>query len=419
MDLFMDNQLVPHGNAGINPIEKLHVLFLGVNISGFILPMAHLQEYLDSLGRFEVGIIVHTVVNDYETRASRNIKIIELDITNKDAILKYAVDNNVDIIFDQTKLFTKRDIFKNSRSFHISSDPIDQVIQMESYLAGHSVIWNIAKPIWHSNWIYKYTQHVGISPVAFEFISVGQRNNYTTKQMEFVRALANKAMHVEYARGQLYFYLQLKRRAFRAGNEYNDFNFELTYHLTNYTMYICSIMDILARLLKDKYNLGCPRFKNYSISKTEFIDKLFVKRKSLSNIFKGKRFQDWAEWMLARRNNITHESNLYLTPLKQEKEDKLTDEELEALVDTQLDWNELEPMDTTGFRSMVKQNLELRHNYEEVVSDMMMLVREDQATKKEQHLIVFPLRTIDSDFKNIEKVLLRVVKNISISISKS
>ncbi len=146
-----------------------------------------------------------------------------------------------------------------------------------------------------------------------------KKRGYSQKQMEYVRALANKAMHIEHAREQLFFYLQLKRRASRAGNAANNFSFELTYHLTTYSIYICSALDILARLINDRYDLGYTRYQSFSVAKVDFLNRLSPRRKTLADILASKKFQKWADWMFVRRNHITHESNLYLTPMFMEK----------------------------------------------------------------------------------------------------
>lgn len=237
--------------------------------------------------------------------------------------------------------------------------------------------------------------------------------------MEYVRALANKAMHIEHAREQLYFYLQLKRRAYRANNSNNNFNFELTYHLTNYSIYICSALDILARLINSRYDLGYTRYQSFSVSKEEFLRRLSPKRKTLANILARKNFQKWADWMFVRRNHITHESNLYLTPMIMEKEDRdrVSDKELERRVDAEFDWSLYETItpnaNVAGMRAFVKQNLDLQLNYKEVITDMMTLEREDRATGNAQKYVVFPLRSIDEDFEKISDILTRVIANLS------
>jgi hypothetical protein len=172
-------------------------------------------------------------------------------------------------------------------------------------------------------------------------------------------------------------------------------------------------MDILARLINDKYDLGYTRFQSYGISKPIFIQKLSTKRKTLADVFERKKFQKWADWMLIRRNHITHESNLYMTPMVVENEDKLSDEELEKLVDAEFDWSLFGSLDTAGTRAMVKQSLELQHNYREVVTDMMTLERVDRTSGETQGYVVFPLRAIDEDYSQLSDTITRAVQNIS------
>ncbi len=398
---------------GIPASAKLHVLFTGHHVSGVVQALDVVHDYIADLGKTEVCITVHTVVSNIDTTNSDNAKIISLDIQDTNAILSYASENNIDIIHDSEAVFTKKERFAHRESFIITNTLAELTVQLESYLTGNEIAWNFASPTWHINWIYKYSMQPGVSSIAFGFIGTGQEKKYTPKQMEFVRALANKTMHIEHAREQLYYYLQLKRRAFRAGNLNNDFNFELTYHLTNYSIYICSAMDILARLINDKYDLGYTRFQSYGISKSGFVQKLSTKRKTLADIFARKKFQKWADWMFIRRNYITHESNLYLTPMIVENKDKLSDEELEKLVDAEFDWSLFGSVDTSGTRAMVKQSLELKHNYREVVTDMMTLERVDRSSGETQGYVVFPLRAIDEDYLQLSDTITRAVQNMS------
>lgn len=384
---------------------------------GLVQALDILHDYIEDLGRLDAKIIVHTVVSNINTQSSQNVSIITLDIQDKAAILQYAKDNDIDIIHDSNRIFTKREIFRNKDSTLITQDAVDHTVQLESYLVGHQIVWNFADPVWHTNWIYKYTHQAGVSNPAFIFISTGQTKGYSQKQMEYVRALANKAMHIEHAREQLYFYLQLKRRANRADNTNNDFSFELTYHLTNYSIYICSALDILARLINDRYDLGYTRYQSFTVAKEEFLRRLTPKRKTLADLLARKKFQKWADWMFVRRNHITHESNLYLTPMIMEREDRLSDEELEQHVDAEFDWSLYETItpnaDVAGMRALVRQNLDFQLNYREVVTDMMTLEREDRATHSTQGYIVFPLRSIDEDFAKISDILTRAIANLS------
>jgi len=417
---------ISHGNMyasarqGIPVTTKLCVLFLGQGVSGVVQSLDVLHDYLGDLNKSELSIVTHTIVTNVDTTYSSNTLIIALDTHDKLAVLRYALENNIDIIHDSDGLFTKKERFKHRESFVITTTFTELTVQLESYLTGNGIVWRFDDPVWHINWIYKYAHKQGACATTFGLIATGQEKSYTPKQMELVRALANKTMHIEHAREQLYYYLQLKRRAFRAGNSNNDFNFELTYHLTNYSIYICSAMDILARLINDKYGLGCKR-SGISLGKKDFRKKLARKRKTLATIFERKKFLEWADWMFVRRNHITHESNLYMTPIVMRKKDSLSDEEMERRVDAEFDWDVYESItpsaDVPAMRAFVKQSLDLQLNYEEVVTDMMTLEREDSVTHETQGYVVFPLRAIDEDFNRLSDVLTRAVQNISRSRS--
>lgn len=393
------------------------MLFLGQSVTGLLQKLDVLDDYLEDIQRSDVGIEVHTTINNIHTQSSGSAKIILLDIANKETVLEFATVNNIDLIHDPDGTFTPKDRFREKDSFAFSTVDKELITQIESYLTGRSIAWMLTEPVWNIQWIYKYAHRPGTSKKAFSLIGVGQEKKYTPQQMEFVRAFANKVMHAEHAREQLYFYMQLKRRAYRASNKNNDFSFELTYHLTNYSFFICSTMDIIARLLNNMYELNFGRFQSYGIEKVDFIQRLGVKRKTLADVYARKRFQSWADWMKVRRNHLAHESNLYLTPMVMRKRQPLSDDELEQKVDEAFDWNLYGSMsadaDVLNMRAFVKQMLDLEHNYDEIVADMMTLEKVDKVTNQPQKYIVFPLRTIDEDFNKLGDIVARTVDSLS------
>lgn len=402
--------------AGISRTFTLNILYTAQGTSRFVHLLDVLHHYLSDSGRSNVKILVYTTNDGTRIRNSSFVQqVVDLIPQNKDAVEAYIRENDIDIVHDPGQLFTKRDRFRLKDRFAFTNSDGDLTLQIESYLTGNSAPWVFREPIWHNNWLYKYTHEEGLAKKAFAFIATGQAKRYSQKQMELVRALANKTLHVEHAREQLYYYLQLKRRAVRMNNTANNFSFELTYHLTTYSFFVCSTVDITARLLNSLYDLRYTRFEPYGIEKADFIQRLKPKRKTLADIYARKSFQKWIEWMKVRRNHLAHESNLYLTPLMQQRSDPLTDAELEQKVDEAFDWQEYAGagIDATGLRAMVKQQLDLELNYIEVVADMMTLEKVDRATQQAKTYIVFPLRTIDDDYKKLDDVISRTISNLS------
>jgi hypothetical protein len=407
--------MYPEARHGIDMPTSLRVLTLDTEFIKLPLQyIAVLQNYLSDMQKSDVRVELLTVIDTQITQAMQEVEVVAIDLTSAQSIIDTALSENIDVIHDPAQVLSNKDRFKLKDSFVFTSTPEELAKQIESYLAGHAIPWQFYEPIWHNAWLLKYVRSGGIAQVASDFIATAQLKNYSPKQLAYVRSLTNKALYIEYSREQLYYYLQLKRYAFRQNNHENDFSFELVYHLSNYTVFICGAMDILARLLNDLYDLGYGRFQSYSIEKQHFIDKLSPKRKTLADIFALKKYQDWIDWMKTRRNNLAHESHLYLTPLIQSKKNPLTDAELEQKVDDALDWNLFESsgLDLSGLRAMIKQNLDLQLNYEEIVGDMMMLERIDRTTKDKKNLMVFPLRTIDEDHAKISEIVKRSLDNL-------
>lgn len=98
-----------------------------------------------------------------------------------------------------------------------------------------------------------------------------------------------------------------------------------------------------------------------------------------------------------------------------ENKDKLSDKELEKLVDAEFDLSPVRvSKDTLGMPAMVKQSLELQHNYRErVILISMTLERVDRTSGETQGYVVFPLRAIDEDYSQLSDTITRAVQNMS------
>lgn len=376
-----------------------------------------LSSHLADRGRSDIGVRFHTPIDDTWVRHYDFVTIMP-ELHGKDAILQYAREQNVDIIHDPHGGFNKRERLAEYDSFLFTSDSRELDIQIEAYLAGHEVVWLTNHSIVNARWIQKYNLRGGLTHDAFQFLSTAQYKGYSSSQVQFVRSLLNKIMHIEYSRDLLYHYLILKRRATRLGDG-GYYNFELMHHMTNYTFSICSAMDVLSRLLNDMYALGY-KFQSYGIEKQDFIDKLATRRKTLADILALKKYNKWGRLIKIRRNEFTHSSHVYLTPLVMEKDeaDKLSDEELEALVDQRLERDGLEPIDGAdevmeAIRATLRQELDLEHNYKKIANDIMTLEMKDEATGDMRQHIVRPLLMIDNDFDKISEIMGRAFTNLS------
>ncbi len=377
-----------------------------------------LSSHLADRGRSDIGVRFHTPIDDTWVRHYGFVTIMP-EIRGKDAILQYAREQNVDIIHDPHGGFNKRERLAEYDSFLFTSDSSELGIQIEAYLAGHEVVWLTNHPILNARWIQKYDLRGGLTQRAFQFLRMAQNKGYSSSQVQFVRSLLNKIMHIEYSRDLLYHYLILKRRAARLGNG-GYYNFELMHHMTNYTFSICSAMDVLSRLLNDRYGLGYVMGNNYGIEKPDFITRLSQKRKTLADIFALKKYNKWGRLIKIRRNEFTHSSHVYLTPLLMEKDetDKLSESELESLVDQRLAVDSVEPVDGAdeimeAIRATLRQELDFEHNYRKIAEDIMTLEMRDESTRRMRQYVVKPLLMIDDDFDKISEIMERVFANLS------
>lgn len=101
----------------------------------------------------------------------------------------------------------------------------------------------------------------------------------------------------------------------------------------------------------------------------------------------------------------------------QQKQRPLTDAELELKVDQAMDWqyaaSVMPPAAIENMRAVVKQNLDIKENYEEVVSDMMIVERTNRTTGQVEKLIFFPLRAIQNDYDTFKEIITRCVDNLT------
>lgn len=377
-----------------------------------------LSSHLADRGRSDIGVRFHTPIDDTWVRHYDFVTIMP-ELHGKDAILQYAREHGVDIIHDPHGGFNKRERLAEYDSFLFTSDSRELGIQIEAYLAGHEVVWLTNHPILNARWIQKYSLRGGLTHRAFQFLSTAQNKGYSSSQVQFVRSLLNKIMHIEYSRDLLYHYLILKRRASRLGSG-GYYNFELMHHMTNYTFSICSAMDVLSRLLNDLYGLGYVMGNNYGIEKPDFIRRLSRKRKTLADIFALKKYSKWGRLIKIRRNEFTHSSHVYLTPLVMEKDeaDKLSKVELETLIDQRLVADGIEPIYGAdevmeAIRATLRQELDLEYNYKKIAEDIMTLEMKDETTGQVRQYIVRPLLMIDDDFNKISELMERAFANLS------
>lgn len=377
-----------------------------------------LHNYLADRSLTNIGIQLHTPINDTWSSHYDFVAMVP-QLHGKDSVLQYARERNVDIIHDPHGVFNKHERWAQHESFLFTTEPRDLGMQIEAYLAGYGVVWLTEHPIINARWMQKYDYRGGLTHIGFQFLYTAQSKGYSSVQIQYVRSLLNKILHIEYSRDLLYHFLILKRRAKRLGNG-GYYNFELTNHLTNYTFFICSTMDVLARLLNDIHGLGYGKFQNYGIEKQEFIDKLSTKRKTLADILALKKYNKWGRLIKIRRNEFTHSSHVYMTPLVMEKTetDKLSDDELEALVDQRMIQDGLQLIAgteqvTAAIRATLRQEFDIEHNYKKIAEDIMVLEMNDDATGKMRQHVVRPLYMIDDDFSKISEIIERVFANLS------
>lgn len=414
-------------NHRVRP-NRFNVLLLDLNfnqISALSIYTEMLHDYLDVLGMSENRIKIHVVVNKIPSSLSALVAMnseaeaYEIDINSKEEILALASRVDADLILDETEKFTKKEIFKHNDKIlitHFFNPHFNDTLN--AICAGWDVAWNFRDPVWNASWLTKYLEPGSLGRKVFDFMDVSRQQEYTDEQRNFIRNASNKISHVYHSKQMLEYTLVLLRYAKRHELKKDDLLFELTYHLNNYYMFISSALDVLARLINDVYKLGFPIYKPYTLDNQEFLRKLKRKRKGLVNIISLKKYMDWMDWMRQRRNLFAHQSHLYLTPLVQRKKVQITDEELDAMVESSMDWTLIASTGASAdvissMKEFKKFQIDLEENYETVVDEIMQIEKRDRITGISKPVIFFPLRAIEDDHQKFKEVVNRIVDNLT------
>lgn len=335
-----------------------------------------------------------------------DIDVYEVDISDSEAILKLAEQLDIDVIYDTKQVFSKKQTFLHDDKYKIVSKFDDLIAQCETFLVGRQIPWLFSSPTWHMTLFMRYYSRPGSCVDTYNLMVVAKtKYGYTGQQIERLRYLTNRIAQIEYSKDILSVLLQKKRRASRH-NIQQDYSFEINHGLSNYYFLITGGLDIMARIINDVFNLGITSFNAIALEKNDFQEVIQVKKPALARTLKVKKNMDWMKWIKERRNYVAHEAGINHTPLLKEKKKQMTPQELENKVDREMDWSfakaMLPPQYYQNLRDIVKDQVRLDNDYEEISRDVMV-VRSKGTTK-----LFHPLRDIDYDYKRFIEILSKV-----------
>lgn len=382
-----------------------------------------LHNYLDTLKLSSNRIRLHVATADEArihglTLMNPELKAHVINIESKDEILELASVVDADIVLDENERFTQKEILKVADTLkivHYFNPQFNDLLN--AICTGWNVPWNFREPIWNASWISKYLEQGTLAKRVFDYMNLSRSKNYTQDQVHIIRNLSNKTSQVNHCKQLLDYNLILRRYAKRHSIKAEDILFQISYELNNYYILISGCLDIIAKLLNDIYGLGFTPYQSYTLDKQLFLDRLAVKRKGLAKIVSLDKYLDWMDWMKKRRNLLAHESYLYLTPLLKRRAIQLSDQELDQAVEAIFPtadylraWISQTLID--NLKANQKFQIDLERNHETIVDDIMSMNKKNRKTGVESDIIFFPLRAIEDDYKSMNELVNRIMKNL-------
>lgn len=403
MSPFINGTIYPELPMQMLDPTELNVLILSPLNADYLMFMSqikvlhnYVQDRIGNGTHIQIHALKDSKPNMFE---HLSVKLHQLDDVKLASINELVQRLDIDLVLDTQSYFSDKDAVDNDSSFKVVRDLDGLTAECEAFLVGRNTPWLFSNATWNMTWLVRYYMRPGLCADAFSFMGEAkQKHGYNDEQVERLRYLTNRIGQIDYCRDMLNAFLQKKRRAFRHGIENQDYNFELNYHLSNYYFLISGGLDILARTLNDVLKLGITGYMGLGLEKKDFIKVLSKSRPDLAKLYTAKKVKEWIEWMKERRNYIAHEAGMYHTPLVQEKEVKMTPEELERKIDEQVGWMKGDlPADVYQAHRDMVANLVKMEDYEEVLSDVM-IVQTNGKNKK----LFSPLRNIDYDYDHFQ-----------------
>ncbi len=394
---------------GHQQFDELNVLILG-NINNalreFALSIDTLHVYLlETLGS-KVKINLHcTEAIDQDTADILHIARHNLGELTEASLQTEATRLDADLVLDLDNNFSERYSQEVFYVFQLVKTVDELASSCEDFLIGHSVVWLFSDPSWNTPLFMRYFGRPGICSDYFTFMGECTRTKqYSTEQQDRVRYISNRLSHVEYSKDVIQYHIKRMRKAERNGFP-DTGNLELNYHLGNYYFLMSGIMDSIARLINDVYKLGFTRHSDLALEKSQYIQANRRKRTGFVRILTNRAFVKWLLFLKERRNYIAHDGDMRQSPLVEQKDTLLTDEEVEHLVDQRMNWNYLStliPAETIqAMRNEASQMVRIEHDYKIIAKNVMVVPDVRTGGTK----IYQPLRSIEYDYQKLNDVM--------------
>jgi len=368
---------------------------------------SYIQDRIGDATKIHVHALKAEKPNMFEAHAGVNIH--QLESVTLETVVELMRTADIDVVLDTNQLISDKEAIDRDTNFIVVRELETMEAECETFLVGRNIPWTFKDAIWNMNWFARYYMRPGLCRDGFSFMGEAAKKGYTADQVDRVRFLTNRVGQIDYCKDVINSYLQKKRRAHRHGNDDQDYNFELNYHLSNYYFLISGGLDIIARTLNDVFSLGITGFGGLGLEKDDFTKALAKDHPEIAKLYGVKKVKEWIEWLEERRNYVAHEGGVHHTQLVEEKPVKMTPEELERKIDEQTDWALLKtivtPEQYQAQRDMVA-NIVRMDDYVEVAADVM-IVKTRGNTK-----VFMPLRNIEHDYSHFQDITRKTLEKL-------
>ena len=373
-----------------------------------------LRSYIED--KYQNKYSIHLFVNNVEyskaIQKQYGFEVVELT-KNKTEILDFANKNNIDVIYSSNKELIL-ELYQGQNPFELTSVFDEVSFEIESFMTGKDIAWSFNDAVWNATWFSKYNQSDALMQAVMKLLYKYQTKKGSTQvQIDFARALTNKAGHIRHCEEVLTSLVQKKNYSERNNSVINayglkdfyDYKFEITYNLGNYYFLISGTIDIIGRLLNKTYRLGGER----NIERDEFHTLLVKFNKDLVDLFSEKVTNEWIIWLKTRRNYVAHESNTTYTDILMGKKERAPQSAIDAIVEGLKDWNALaifaDPVRVNYMKEDAKAVVRMYEDSTVYTRDAMSVPWFNKDTDKAELRTFHPLINIRADYHKIEKLL--------------
>lgn len=413
----VNGTMYPEARPRLNDFDVLNVLLPGEvtdDLAAFAIQVDTLRAYIEHTLGSAVRVKLHSTNIVNAARATNlGIEHHDIDPPTEETLAAIIAQLDIDVVFDQADIFSKRYVQSNFYTFQIVKTLSELMGSCEDFLTGHNIPWLFSFITWNLPLLMRYTERSGIASDYFAFMSeCPSTRGYSSNQQDRVRYITNRLCQIEYSKDILNHYIKRMRKAERNGFADDDYNFELNYHLSNYYFLTAGVMDSVARLLNDVYKLGLTRYADLGVEKNNFITANRRKRTGFVRILTNTAFLNWLSFMKERRNFIAHDGDMRQSLLIMPNDTPLTDAEVERLVNEQVDWafvaRMYTPAQIQARRNQAVEIIRIQQDNHVIAKNVMFIPDANTDTVKAYQ----PLRNVDYEYEKLSEVMTKILERL-------